>query len=319
VRVLFWGTPDFALPPLRALLGEGFDVVGVVTQPDRAIGRSRSILEPPPVKRVAAAEAIPVLQPDRPRGDNFIAQLSDLAPDVSVVVAYGHILSQAIIDLPPRGTLNIHASLLPLLRGAAPIEATIRAGHAETGVTIMRMVKALDAGPSILQVRTPVADDETSGELRLRLAELGAMALIEALALIELGRAEETPQDESKATYAPKIDRAMARVDWTTDAATVSRLVRAFDPRPGAYAVRSAGEASQEVKLFGARVAPRTSDSLPGEVLAIDDQGITVACGGSGGGGGSVQIASVQPAGKRPMSPREWASGRGVAVGERLS
>ena len=155
MRVLFWGTPDFALPPLRALLGEGFDVVGVVTQPDRAIGRSRSILEPPPVKRVAAAEAIPVLQPDRPRGDDFVAQLRDLAPDVSVVVAYGHILPQAIIDLPPRGTINIHASLLPLLRGAAPIEATIREGHAETGVTIMRMVKALDAGPSIVRCARP--------------------------------------------------------------------------------------------------------------------------------------------------------------------
>jgi methionyl-tRNA formyltransferase len=318
VRVLFWGTPDFALPPLRALLGEGFDVVGVVTQPDRPLGRSRSILEPPPVKRVAAAEAIPVLQPERPRGDEFVAQLRDLAPDISVVVAYGHILPQAIIDLPPRGTINIHASLLPLLRGAAPIEAAIREGHAETGVTIMRMVKALDAGPTILQVPTPIADDETSGELRLRLAELGALALVEALALIELGRAVETPQDDSKATYAPKIDRAMARVDWNADAATVSRLVRAFDPRPGAYAVRSSGEASHEVKLFGARVSPRTSDRLPGEVLAIDDQGLTVACG-AGPGGGCVQIASVQPAGKRPMSPREWASGRGITVGERLS
>jgi methionyl-tRNA formyltransferase len=323
VRVLFWGTPDFALPPLRALLGEGFDVVGVVTQPDRAVGRSRSFLEAPPVKRVAAAEAVPVLQPERPRGDDFVAQLRELNPEISVVVAYGHILSQAIIDLPPRGTVNIHASLLPLLRGAAPIEAAIRQGHAETGVTIMRMVKALDAGPSILQMRTPIADDETSGELRLRLAELGALALVEALALIELGRAVETPQDDSRATYAPKIDRAMTKIDWTADAGSVSRIVRAYDPRPGAYAVRSESGASQEVKLFGARVAARATDRPPGEVLAIDDDGMTIACGGpaaaGGGNGGVVQIASVHPAGKRPMSPREWASGRGIAVGERLS
>src|SRR5215831_19410392 len=154
MRVLFWGTPDFSLPPLRALLGEGFEVVGAVTQPDRPVGRSRSSLEPPPVKRVAAAEAIPVFQPERPRGDEFLAQLRELAPDISVVVAYGHILSQAVIDLPPLGTINIHASLLPLLRGAAPIEATIREGHEETGVTIMRMVKALDAGPTFLQTPT---------------------------------------------------------------------------------------------------------------------------------------------------------------------
>ena len=325
MRVLFWGTPDFALPPLRALLGEGFDVVGVVTQPDRAIGRSRSILEPPPVKRVAAAEAIPVLQPERPRGDDFVAQLRELEPEISVVVAYGHILSPAIIDLPPRGTINIHASLLPLLRGAAPIEATIREGHSETGVTIMRMVKALDAGPTILQVRTPIADDETSGELRLRLAELGALALIEALALLELDRATETPQDDAKATYAHKVDRAMTRIDWTADAATVSRVVRAYDPRPGAYAVRATGGVSQEVKLFGARATTRTTERPSGEILAIDDDGMTVSCGalpaaaGGPGNRGVVQIASVHPAGKRPMSPREWAGGRGVAVGERLS
>ena len=325
MRVLFWGTPDFALPPLRALLGEGFDVVGVVTQPDRAIGRSRSVLEPPPVKRVAAAEAIPVLQPERPRGDDFVAQLRELSPDIFVVVAYGHILSQAVIDLPPRGTINIHASLLPLLRGAAPIEATIREGHIETGVTIMRMVKALDAGPSLVQVRTPIADDETSGELRLRLAELGALALVEALALIELDRAVETPQDDSKATYAHKVERSMTRIDWSADAGTVSRIVRAYDPRPGAYAVRAPGGVSQEVKLFGARVTTRTSDRPPGEILAIDDDGMTVSCGAPPGGaagagsGGVVQIASVHPAGKRRMSPREWASGRGVAVGERLS
>jgi methionyl-tRNA formyltransferase len=312
--VLFWGTPDFALPPLRALLGEGFDVVGVVTQPDRAVGRSRSFLEAPPVKRVAAAEAIPVLQPERPRGDDVVAQIRELEPDISVVVAYGHILPQSIIDLPPQGTINIHGSLLPLLRGAAPIEAAIREGHAETGVTIMRMVKTLDAGPTILQVRTPIADDETCGELRLRLSELGALALIEGLALVELKQAIETPQDDSMATYAPKIERPMTRIDWNADASTVSRIVRAYDPRPGAWASRKTDAGESEVKLFGARVAARSVDRPPGEVLAIDGDGMTVSCGD-----GAVQIASVHPAGKRRLSPREWASGRGIAVGERLS
>jgi methionyl-tRNA formyltransferase len=307
MRVLFWGTPGFALPPLRALVGEAFDVVGVVTQPDKPVGRSRSTLEPPPVKVMALEEGIPVFQPEKPRGDEFIAQIAALEPDISVVVAYGHILTQQVIDLPRLGTINIHASLLPRLRGAAPIQASILQGDAETGVTIMRMVKALDAGPMIVQVRTPIPADETFGELQLRLAEMGALALIEALALIALGKAVETPQVEADATYAPKIDRSMTRVDWTADATTVARTIRAFDPRPGAFT--RAGQT--DVKLFGARLAAPAGE--PGEVLAIDDRGMTVGCGDA-----SVQIASVQPAGKKRILPIEWQRGRGVALGERL-
>jgi methionyl-tRNA formyltransferase len=309
VRVLFWGTPEFATSALRAMLGEGFDVIGVVTQPDKAIGRSRSKLEPSPVKRIAIEEGIPVLQPERPRGEEFLGRLNELAPDISVVVAYGHILSTAVIDLPRLGTINVHASLLPKLRGAAPIQAAIREGHTETGVTIMRMVKELDAGPSILQVSTPIPEDETFGELQERLAEIGALALIEALALIDIGKAAETPQTESEATYAPKIDRAMTQIDWTADARSVSRVIRAYDPRPGAVArLNGAG-----VKLFGARLAPR-ADSAPGEVLEIEATGMIVACGS-----GAVQIAVVQPSGKRRLSPLEWARGRGIARGDRLS
>jgi methionyl-tRNA formyltransferase len=310
MRVLFWGTPEFAIPPLRALIGEGFDVVGVVTQPDKPVGRHRTKLEAPPAKVVALEESLPVLQPERPRGDEFLAQLRALAPEISVVVAYGHILPASVIDLPQFGTINIHASLLPKLRGAAPIQAAIREGHAETGVTIMRMVKALDAGPMLLQVHTPIPDDETYGELQLRLAEMGALALIESLALIDIGGAAEREQDEALATYAPKVDRAMTRIHWTESAATVSRIVRAYDPRPGAYAIAPSGE----VKLFGGRVAADAPRGDPGQVLAIDDGGMTVACGS-----GAVGINAVHPAGKRRLAPREWASGRGIAVGERLS
>lgn len=310
MRVLFWGTPEFAAPPLRALIGEGFDVVGVVTQPDKAVGRSRSTLEPPPIKKIAREENIPVLQPERPRGDEFVAQLAALEPDISVVVAYGHILPTPVIDLPRFGTINIHASLLPKLRGAAPIQAAIRDGHAETGVTIMRMVRALDAGPCIVQARTLIPDDETYGELQLRLAEMGALSLIEALALIGLGQAPETPQDESQATYAAKIDRAATKVDWTNEAAVVSRAIRAYDPRPGALARSEGGD----VKLFGARVADVVDAGVPGEVLHIGRDGMVVACGS-----GAVQIASVHPAGKRRIAPHEWARGRGIEVGERLS
>ena len=309
MRVLFWGTPEFAVPALRALIGENFDVVGLVPQPDRPVGRSRSKLEPPPVKEIALQETIPVLQPERPRGDDFIAQLRALAPDISVVVAYGHILTTEVIDLPRFGTINIHASILPALRGAAPIQAAIRDGHPETGVTIMRMVKALDAGPVLRVARTPIPEDETFGELQERLAEMGALALVETLALIAMGSVVETPQDDSAATYAPKIERSMTRVDWTADARMVARVIRAYDPRPGAMATLAGGE----VKLFGARVLATDDQAPPGEILAIGSDGMTVACGED-----AVLIARVHPAGKRRITPTEWARGRGVATGQRL-
>lgn len=309
MRVLFWGTPEFATAPLRALIGEGFDVVGVVTQPDRAVGRSRSRLLPSPVKEVALEEGIPVQQPDKPRGDAFLASLRELAPDVSIVVAYGHILPKAVIDAPRLGTLNIHASLLPALRGAAPIQAAIRDGLDETGVSIMQMVPALDAGPVIHSARTPILPDETAGELALRLSEVGAQALIEALALLEMGVAQPENQDDSAATYAPKLTRETAAVDWTRPALDVARHIRAYDPRPGAWGkVRDT-----EVKLFGARVAPRGSGESAGQVLAVDSDGMLVACGS-----GSVRVLAVQPAGKRRLSPLEWSHGRGLAAGDRF-
>ncbi|MDQ6633413.1 MAG: methionyl-tRNA formyltransferase [Gemmatimonadota bacterium] len=307
--MLFWGTPEFASAPLRALLGEGFDVVGVVTQPDKPVGRSRSKLESPPVKQVALAEGIPVLQPEKPRGEEFLSQIAALQPDVNVVVAYGHILPKAVIDLPRLGTLNIHASVLPALRGAAPIQSAIRDGLASTGVTIMQMVPALDAGPVLVTERTEILADETAGELALRLSELGAGAIVQALALIELGLAKPQPQDDSAATYAAKLTREKGMVDWSLSAHEVGRHVRAYDPKPGAWSrVRGA-----DVKLFGARVAPRGTAHSPGDVLTVDADGMIVACGG-----GAVRITAVQPAGKRRLAPIEWANGRGVAVGDRF-
>lgn len=309
MRVLFWGTPEFATASLRALLGEGFDVAAVVTQPDRSVGRSRSTVQASPVKQVALIESIPLLQPEKPKGDEFLAALQAIAPDLSVVVAYGHILPRAVIDLPRLGTLNIHASLLPALRGAAPIQAAIRDGLTETGVSIMQMVPALDAGPVLHTARTPILEDETAGELALRLSEIGAGALIEALALIELGLATPQPQDESAATYATKLTRESARVDWNQSAHEVGRHIRAYDPRPGAWArVRGA-----DVKLFGARVAPRGTAHVTGEVLAVDEVGMLVACGA-----GALRVSAVQPSGKRRLAPVEWSNGRGVAVGDRF-
>ncbi|MFL6280793.1 MAG: methionyl-tRNA formyltransferase [Vicinamibacterales bacterium] len=312
MRVLFWGTPEFAAPPLRALLGEGFEVVGVVTQPDRPQGRSRSSLVASPIKQIALEESIPVLQPEKPRGAEFMDAMRATEPDISVVVAYGHILPREVIELPRLGTLNIHASLLPEWRGAAPIQAAIRAGHTETGVTIMRMVSRLDAGPILLQVPTPIVHDETFGELQLRLSELGALALIEALSLLDIGQLVERPQDESLATFAPKIERDHARVEWTQPAAAIANAIRAFDPKPGAFTTL----AGAEIKLFGARAASfdiREGTAFPpaGTVLAIDDAGAIVACSD-----GVVRISDAQVAGKRRVSLGELARGRGIRVGD---
>jgi methionyl-tRNA formyltransferase len=306
VRVLFWGTPEFAAAPLRALIGEGSEVVGVVTQPDKPQGRSRAII-PSPVKEIALEEEIPLFQPKNAREPELVEQLKALEPDISVVVAYGHILPQKIIDLPPQGTLNIHASLLPLLRGAAPIQAAIQQGFTETGVTIMRVVKALDAGPIILQARSKIFEDETYGELQERLSELGALSLIETLALISIGKAKETPQDDTLATYAGKVTRESARIDWDASALEISRLIRACDPKPGAFTKTPKGD----VKLFG----PKVIDGLkakPGEV--VDATGdLTIACGVD-----ALRVTGVQPSGKSRMTAHEWVRGRGTATGDRF-
>ncbi len=308
MRIVFWGTPEFATPALRALIGEGHDVVGVVTQPDRPQGRSRSRLVPSPVKMIALEEGLPVLQPEQPRTPDFLEALRALDADASIVVAYGRILTQAVIDTPRQGTFNVHASLLPHLRGAAPIQAAILEGLTETGVTIMRLVPALDAGPMLLRRATPVADDETYGELSLRLAELGALALVEALTLVDMGIAIEQQQDDALATYAPKVDREHTRLDWARSAVDVSRCIRAFDPRPGAYT----SARGTEVKLFGAKLA-HAEGHAHGEVLRVNGDGLVVACSE-----GAVCVELVQPAGKPRMSAAALAAGRGVSVGDRL-
>jgi methionyl-tRNA formyltransferase len=238
-------------------------------------------------------------------------QLSALDPDVSVVASYGHLLTDAVIARPSLGTVNVHASLLPALRGAAPIRAAIRDGHEVTGVTVMRMVRELDAGPIIHQVPAPIAPDETYGELHLRLSELGALALIEALTLLELGKADERPQDESAVTYASKINRESSRIDWSGSCMAVARHIRAFDPTPGSLTTLK----KQDVKLFGASAVESGGDATadPGTVLAIGEDGMRVACGA-----GAVSVSHAQPAGKRRMRILDWRRGRGIAVADRF-
>jgi methionyl-tRNA formyltransferase len=305
VRILFWGTPEFAAPPLRALIGEGFEVVGVVTQPDKPQGRSREII-PSAVKKIATEEDLPIFQPKSARDPELLEMLNVIKPDISIVVAYGHILPKNIIDLPAKGTLNIHASLLPALRGAAPIQGAIRQGLRETGISIMRMVPALDAGPVLVQAETEIYDDETYGELQGRLAELGALAMLEALALISVDQAKETPQDESRVTYAPKISRDSGRIVWKQSAVEIARLIRAFDPKPGAYTTSPKGD----IKLFG----PRVLDGIkgkPGEVMKVTGD-LIIACGTD-----ALRITEVQPTGKKRMAAHDWARGRGAKVGDR--
>jgi methionyl-tRNA formyltransferase len=311
VKVLFWGTPPFALPALRALAEEGHDVVGVVTQPDRPAGRGRAVAFSS-VKQEALEEGIPVLQPERPRGDEFMAQLRALEPDVSIVVAYGQILRPEVLELPRLGSLNIHASLLPELRGAAPIQWAIIRGHETSGVSIMRMEAGLDSGPVLLQAEEPIAPEESASELASRLAEIGAEAMIEALLLLESGDSTETPQDNARATYAPKLERGMARVDWTRPAPELARLIRGLDDHPGAW---SPLEGRGPVKLFRPVAHAGDGAGAPGEVLEADAQdGIVVACGE-----GALRLREVQPPGKRRMHAAEWVRGRGVAAGDRFA
>lgn len=311
MKVLFWGTPDFAVPSLRALDDEGFRVLAVVTQPDRPAGRGRR-LKPSAVKELAADLNLPVLCPERPSTPAFVEEIRALQPDVSVVAAYGHILKREVLDVPRLGSINVHASLLPELRGAAPVNWAIVRGHERTGVTIMRMVEAMDAGPVIHQVTEPILAGETATDLAVRLSELGAEALVEALALMAAGQAEEVEQDHEAATFAPKVGRETARIAWDRPAGEVALHIRGMDAVPGAWSMLGGAA----VKLFRPAVpdGPGKVGPAPGTVTAVDPGvGITVATGA-----GDVVVREVQPPGRRRMSAADWIAGRGVATGDRF-
>ena len=307
MRIVFFGTPSFAVPSLEALLHGHFTVAGVVTQPDKPQGRSRSQLIAPPVKVTAETAGIPVLQPVRPVGDVFTASLRRLEPDLGIVVAYGHILRPEVLALPARGMINVHASLLPRHRGAAPVQQAILAGDRETGISIMQMEEGLDSGPVLHRLSTPIAPDETAGSLVQRLADLGATALMEALSLLSGGLARPQPQDHSHATYAPKLDRDVARVVWARDAAALVRQIRAFDPAPGAWAQHNGGT----LKLFGARETSGSGE--PGTVLEAGNRLVVAA------GNGAVAVSEVQPAGKTRLPVEAWVRGRGIMAGKQLA
>jgi methionyl-tRNA formyltransferase len=310
LRVAFAGTPQFALPALEALLAH-HSVAGVLTQPDRPSGRGRS-LSASPVKQLAQSRGLPLLQPPTLRSEAARAQLIAWAPEALVVVAYGLLLPPEVLRIPPAGCLNIHASLLPRWRGAAPVQRAILAGDAESGVTIMVMDEGLDSGPVLLQRRHPIARHDTGGSLLQALSSLGAVALLEALDGLAAGSLEPHPQSPEGVTRAPKITKAEARIDWGRDARDIERQVRAFNPAPVAETLLC----GRQLRIFSAEAlsshpAARSAQE-PGIIMEIDDNSMLVQCGN-----GILAIREVQLPGRRPVRVRDFAHSRPLA-GERL-
>ena len=299
VRLVFAGTPDFAATALRALIAAGHTIVGVYSQPDRPAGRGRK-LQPSPVKQVALDHEIPVFQPETLKTAEAQKQLADLKPDVMIVAAYGLILPKAVLDIPTHGCLNIHASLLPRWRGAAPIQRAIAAGDAETGITIMQMDEGLDTGAMLLKSLTAIDTSDTGGSLHDRLAELGGKAIIEALELLKKGELTGEPQNDDLACYASKLSKTEGHIDWATDATAIERLVRAFNPWPGTYT--DLGD--QRIRIHEARALVTDSDAFPGTVVHRDRDGIDIACGN-----GTLRITRLQLPGSRAQSVNDLING----------
>ena len=296
MRVLFIGTGEIGVPTLRWLLeSKEHELIGVVTQPDKPVGRAQRI-EPPPVKAALANTKVPILQPKRIKNEDAVAEIRALEPEVIVVMAYGQILPRAVLEIPRSACLNLHASLLPKHRGAAPIQAAIVAGDRETGITVMYMAEGLDTGDMLLQRKIAIAPDETGGSLHDRLAGIAPAALKEALVQLQAGTAPRIPQDPSTATYAPKLERDHGRIDWNEPAALIERKIRAFDPWPGAFTILR-DEAGQDRKLKAFRASVVDSCSADPANLVIPTKQ------------GALRLEEVQLEGKRRISAAEFLRG----------
>lgn len=302
MRIVFMGTPDFAVPCLNALLASAHEVVAVYTQPDKKQGR-KQVLMPPPVKSLALAHNIPVYQPNTLRDEATQSELAALTPDIIVVIAYGKILPRAVLELPPNGCINVHGSLLPRWRGAAPIQWAVIAGDKKTGVTTMQMAEGLDTGDMLLKYETEIGARETAGELFDRLSIAGAGLLIQTLASLDTITPE--PQDESQSTYASMLSKEMAVLDWSKTALEVDNMVRGLNPWPVALTSLS----GTPLKIY--EVQPCDGEGQPGEVLSSNPKaGLVVACGES-----AVRIVSLQPSGKKHMDAEGFLRGRAIAEG----
>ena len=308
MRVVFMAGGAFAIPSLEALVAAGHEVVALVTQPDRASGRGLTLV-PPKVKPVAARLGIPVLQVPKVRAPEAQEALRRLAPELQVVVAFGQILPRAVIDIAPRGTVNVHASLLPRLRGAAPIQWAIANGDEETGVTTMQIDEGLDTGPLLLARALAIGPAETAGELEPRLAAVGGELLVETIAGLEQGTVVPRPQDAARASHAPILRKGDGRVDWTLAARAIGCRVRGFHPWPGAFTHHD----GRLLKLLRVQLGAAGAAGEPGRVLEASAAGVLVACGQ-----GSLLLQEVQPESRKAMPAAAWAQGARLRPGARL-
>jgi methionyl-tRNA formyltransferase len=317
LRIVYMGTAPFAVPSLEALVGAGHDVAAVVTQPDRPGGRG---LAPraSSVKTWAAGPGLPILQPEKARDPEFVAALAALHPDLIVVVAYGQILKPVVLEIPPLGCVNVHGSLLPELRGAAPIQWAILRGYSETGVTTMFMDAGMDTGDVILQAREPIRPEDTAGDLAARLAPLGAGLLVETVRRIAAGDAPRAPQEHERATYAPLLSREDGAISWEGDAVSIRNRIHGCNPAPGAFAL---GPDGRVIKLWRAEVDETrrnlpggSGEVAPGEILALDDRGVVVTCGR-----GALRLLEVQPESRPRQDALAYARGYRLSPGLRFA
>ena len=308
LRIVFFGTPAFAVPTLRALLASRHPVIGVVTQPDRPRGRGQQ-LQPGPVKILAAGHGLPVLQPLKMRDEEFLDALRAWQPDLGVVAAYGRILTDALLAVPRLGTINVHASLLPRWRGAAPVHRAVMAGDRESGVTIMRVVRELDAGPMLDVATRPIADDETSAEVEPALASLGAARLVSVVDRLAEGPIPEQPQPAEGVTYAERVTRADSPIDWSRPAKALHDQVRGLHPWP--LATTALG--GQRLIVVRSAAAPEGPEAAPGTVVEAAGDRLVIAAGR-----GALRLLEVKPEGRRVMTAREFLAGHPIRVGARL-
>ena len=309
MRIVFFGTPVFAVPTLSALLDSSHSIVAVVTQPDRPRGRGQKV-RPEAIKALAQARGLPILQPARLRDDAFLYSFRSLDPDLAIVVAYGRILPTELLELPKQGFVNVHGSLLPRWRGAAPVHRAILAGDAVTGVTIMRVVAALDAGPMLATAQTDIGTDETSAELETRLASMGAELLITTVDRLAAGAVVATPQDETLVTYAPRLERRESRIDWARPAADVHNQIRGLQPWPLAATLLR----GRRVSLHRSQIAshePRGADA--GTIIGLEPSGIVVATAP-----GAVRITRLQAEARQALPATEFVSGSRLTTGDRF-
>lgn len=301
-KIIFMGTPDFSVPVLRQIINDGFEVIGVVTQPDRPVGRKR-VLTPPPVKVEAIKQGIPVFQPEKIRQPEELEKILALNPDLIVTAAFGQILPKALLEAPSFGCINVHASLLPELRGGAPIHYALIQGKKKTGITIMYMAEKLDAGDIITQKELLISDDDNVGTLHEKLSEIGAQLLSETLPLLLAGKITAIPQDDQKASFASNIKRDQEKIDWNQTGEEIYNHIRGLNPWPVAFTTLS----GQVIKIWRTEKVPGEQSSSPGIVVKVDSDGIIVATGNET----AIKIKEIQPSGKKKMAVEEFLRGTG--------